>query len=135
MVLKNKLYRAGSACLILLGILHTLYFIFSVISKEPIIYDTLSGVTKKGVIWLLGERSLLSYYNGYSLSMGLLLISYGALACITNRTDKTTMLSIVISFAALAISIAYFHILADILMAASTIFYILSLTVKVKRSL
>lgn len=118
--------------MIVLGVLHTLYFAFSVISEEPVIYETLSGVTKKGVAWFLGERTLLAYYNGYSLSMGLLLISYGMLTLATQRTYKATMLSAIISFFALIISVVYFHMLAYILMALSTIFYMLSLTAKEK---
>lgn len=130
--MKNKLYKAGSICMIILGVLHTLYFIFAVASKEPIIYDTLSGVTKKGVIWILGERSLLEYYNGYSLSMGLLLVSYGLLAMVTKRTCKAVILSVIISFSALIISIVYFHVLAYTLMALSFIAYVLALLVKEK---
>ena len=118
--------------MIVLGFLHTLYFIFSVVSEEPIIYDTLSGITKKGVAWFLGERTLLAYYNGYSLSMGLLLISYGLLTFVTERTRKAAVLSIVISFAAFVISVAYFHLLAYSLMALSTVCYMLSLAMKEK---
>ncbi len=132
MALKNKLYRAGSICMIVLGILHTLYFVFSVMTEEPVIYGTLANVTKKGVAWFLGERTLLAYYNGYSLSMGLLLISYGLLTLVTKRTCKATMLSVVISFAAFIISVVYFHVLAYVLMALSFICYAMSLVVKEK---
>lgn len=128
--MKNKLHKAGSVCMIVLGVLHTLYFIFSVISNEPVIYDTLANVTKKGVAWFLGERSLLSYYNGYSLSMGLLLVSYGLLAIITKHTCKTAVLSLIISAAAFIISAVYFHVLAYTIMALSVIFYSLSLLTK-----
>lgn len=131
--MKNKLYKIASICMITLGVLHTLYFIFSVATQEPVIYQTLSHVVKKGVVWLLGERSLLAYYNGYSLSMGLLLISYGLLTLVTNRTYKAAILSILISFAALVISIAYFHMLAYLLMGLCFIFYFLSLLVKEKQ--
>ena len=128
--MKNKFYIAGSICLIVLGVLHTLYFVFSVATEEPIIYQTLGGVIKKGVIWLLGERSLLSYYNGYSLSMGLLMASYGLLALVTKRTCKAAILAVIISLAAFVISIVYFHMLAYLLMGACFISYLLSLLVK-----
>ena len=119
--------------MIVLGVLHTIYFIFSVVNEEPIIYDTLSGVTKKGVAWFLGERTLLMYYNGYSLSMGLLLASYGLLTFVTSRTYKAVLLSIAISLAAFAISVVYFHVLAYVLMALSVICYTLSLVVREKK--
>lgn len=128
--MKVKLYNAGSVCMIILGVLHTLYFIFSVTTGEAIIYETLSEVIKKGVMWLLGERSLLYYYNGYSLSMGLLMISYGLLALFTKRTCKAAMLSAAISLMAFIISIVYFHMLAYTLMGLCFVFYALSLMVK-----
>lgn len=132
--MKSKLYRIASICMVVLGALHVLYFIFSAVNKEPVIYQTLGEVTKKGVIWLLGERTLLSYYNGYSLSMGLLLVSYGLLALIAKRTAKTTILSIMVSLSAFMVSIAYFHMLAYLLMGACFIFYLLSFFVKDKIS-
>jgi hypothetical protein len=49
MPLKDNLYRVGSVSMIVLGVLHTLYFIFSVFNEEPIIYETLTNVTKKAL--------------------------------------------------------------------------------------
>jgi hypothetical protein len=130
---KNKFYKAGSVCMILLGILHTAYFVFSGLHEEAVIHETLTHIIKKGAVWFLGERSLLSYYNGYSLSMGLLLISYGLLALMTNRTTKAQILSLAVSAVAFVICVVYFHILAYSLMGLSAFFYLCSLSVKNER--
>lgn len=118
--------------MIILGALHTLYFIFSVTTGEAIIYDTLADITKKGVIWLLGERSLLYYYNGYSLAMGLLMMCYGLFALLTERTCKSTILCTATSLIAFIISVVYFHMLAYSLTALSFILYALSLLAREK---
>lgn len=128
--MKIRLYKAASIAMIILGSLHTLYFIGSIMRKEPVIYDTLSHVIKKGIVGILGERSLLSYYNGYSLSMGLLLISYGLLALFTRPDRRAMILSTFISFTAFVISVFYFHPLAYVLTGVSFACYLMSLVWK-----
>ncbi|MDR0371180.1 MAG: hypothetical protein LBH80_04935 [Prevotellaceae bacterium] len=126
----NRFYKAGSVCMMLLGIVHTIYFLFSVMLEEGVVHETLANTIKRGAVWFVGERSLLIYYSGYSLSMGLLLISYGLLALMTNRTTKTQILCLAVSAVAFVICVVCFHLLAYSLMGLSTLFYLCSLSIE-----
>jgi|GEM_PF-3454685 len=109
-----KLIKTGALAFILLGILHLLAHFFGK-PNDPIL-DKLLIDMQNFKINLMGEHSLLKFYNGFSIMMGFLLSAFGIQTFLLAKEildNKNAFISIiVISIIAFVIAVMFFHILA-----------------------
>ncbi len=122
----SKLFITLASILwMLLGILHTVAYLAAPLN-DPVVNKVLNDMNG-AVIHFFGEHTVLQLYNGFSLTMGFLLFVYGLSAFVVQRPDKRTlMVNIPVSFAVLALTERYFHILASGFMLAALICFIIS---------
>ena len=100
-------------CLILFGVIHAITFIYSYITisdQEPVV-QAMKHFPIVGT-----PTHIYSFYNGYALMMGLMLVAFGVSNLILVRGDAKRVftsrsfmiLNVVVSLVALLLSIAYF---------------------------
>jgi hypothetical protein len=123
----TRLFSLAAWCLILFGLVHELTFVYSYISMpaEASVVQAMKHFPVKGT-----PKDLYSFYNGYALMMGLLLVGIGVmnLTLVKTYDEKLfsslalVILEIVVSLIAFAISTVYFAFIIPVaLTGAATI--------------
>ncbi|WP_426449517.1 LIC_13387 family protein [Paenibacillus sp. S-38] len=123
----QRWYTLASWLVILLGLLHNAVFVsgsmLNVVRRQSSpVYQSM----KEYKIDLIGTHSLLKFYDGFSLTMGCLLILLGTLNLLVSRSLPLPALRAAALFNAVAcllltaLSLVYFHLLA-------TSFFVLAL--------
>ncbi len=108
-------------CMILFGVIHEATFVYSYIiltDQEPVV-QAMKHFPIVGT-----PTHLYSFYNGYALMMGLLLVSFGVGNLILIRGDakrilalrSVMMLNIVVSLVSLLLSIVYFSFIVPVVL-------------------
>ncbi|MDD3319876.1 MAG: hypothetical protein PHS59_00315 [Paludibacter sp.] len=109
-----KIFKIGARAFIVLGALHLLAHIFSS-PEDPMSIKLLQDM-ENCKINILGEHNFLKFYNGFSISMGVLLSAFGLQCLILSEfileNRKALYTTIIITAIVFALSIAYFHIVA-----------------------
>ena len=107
--------KIASWSLILVGIGHTLTDLTS--PKTSVQQDFIIKMKEFSINILGSETNIFSFYQGFSLMMGLLLFSYGLLNLFILKNNKTTpipnnimILNIIVCSISLLLSIKYFFI-------------------------
>lgn len=120
---------------ILIGFGHTITYLTA--PNTPVQNEII--ITMKGLIFdMFGvEANIFSFYQGFSLMMGLLLIGYGLLNRMfvknSNQSDLPSnilILNIIISFISVIISLKYFFIVPIIFTSVAFLGYVISLSTK-----
>ena len=109
-----KIFKIGAWAFIILGALHLLAHKFSSPGDSMSIKLLQNMETCK--INILGEHNFLKFYNGFSITMGVLLSAFGLQCLILSefilKNRKALYSTIIITAIVFALSIVYFHIIA-----------------------
>ena len=128
-------YKIASWSLLLIGLGHTITYLTAPNTPEQNELIT----TMKGLNFnMLGvDANILSFYDGFSLMMGLLLIGYGLINILILRNSQQShlpsniiILNVVISFFSAVISLKYFFLIPVVFTSIPFIGFIISLSTR-----
>ena len=125
-------HMIGSWSLVFLGIGHLVTHLFLPKTPEQ---EKMIQVMKDFVISMPGpDSTLLLFYEGFSLMMGLLLIGYGTANVLfaadnfdSVRSKHILMLNVLVSLLAVVLSVVYFFIVPIVFTAISLTAFVLAL--------
>ena len=131
-------YKIASWALVLGGLVHSIADLTSPKTAEQIEF---MNQMKKFTGQVLGtEFNMFSFFQGFSLTMGLLLIGYGALnVLILKNNQKEDLptniltLNILVTLVSVMLSIKYFFIIPTILTSIPFVGFIISFISKIKQ--
>lgn len=110
-----KLFKTGAIALIALGVIHLLAQFYMGKPTDPVANKLMLDM-QNFKIDLMGQHSILQFYNGFSIMMGFLLSAFGIQHLILAKeilTNRYALLgSIFITAIAVVIAVVYFHVLA-----------------------
>ena len=115
-----RLHTAGSVVFMMLGVLHLLGHAAGPAEEDLDVFVQMRAFT----IEFMGTHDLLTFYNGFSVTMGALCIAFGGLAYLVGRRHPDPVVS---RFAAMCtagvgvLAVIYFHPLAWGMAFASTL--------------
>ncbi len=135
-VVSNKI---ASWSLLLIGIGHTITYLTSTNTVEQ---DEIVRQMEMFTFQLLGaEANVFSFYQGFSLMMGLLLFGYGALNLLilnTNKDDRLPVtiliLNVFISLVSVILSVNYFFIVPVVFTSIALFGFSIALITKNRKS-
>lgn len=122
----------ASWCLIVFGLIHESAFVFSYLTmpeQEPVVLH-MQNFNIEGT-----GAHIYSFYNGYALLMGVLLIVFGILNLVVIKNASVVLknsatfllLDIVVSLSGLIIAIIYFKFIVPIVLTGlATLFFIIA---------
>jgi len=128
-------YKIASWSLLLIGLGHTITYLTAPNTPE----QNELIITMKGLNFnMLGvDANILSFYDGFSLMMGLLLIGYGLMNILILRNSQQShlpsnvmILNVVISFFSAVISLKYFFLIPVVFTSIPFIGFIISLSTR-----
>ncbi len=124
--MKINYFKLGSIAYIVLGAMHALAHLSRGNIDDPKLANTLTEM-KNTTISLLGEYSLMKFYDGFSLTMGFMLLAFGIQAFLMGKPGKRVVLAdILITAVTLLLTILYFHIIASSLMLIALVCFIIA---------
>lgn len=114
---KARFVSLAAYLLLLLGILHLLANLFAK-PDDPAFHELLTQMDSYE-IEMLRTHSVLKFYYGFSVTMGALLILYSTLIIVLSPTivanQKICLMISISTFVLLALTIFYFHFIAQFL--------------------
>ena len=130
-------YKIASWSLLVIGFGHTITFLTAPNTSEQ---NELITTMKALNFNMLGvDANIFSFYTGFSLMMGLLLIGYGVINLLMLKNNRQSrlpnnilILNIIISFFSVVISLKYFFIVPVIFTTIPLIGYLISLSTRNK---
>ena len=130
-------YKIASWSLLIVGFGHTITYLTAPKTLEQ---NDMIITMKDMTFQMLGtEANIFSFYQGFSLMMGILLIGYGLLNILILKNNKQLnlasnilILNIIISLVSLILSVKYFFIVPIIFTSIPLVGFIISLSTKNK---
>lgn len=128
-------YKIASWSLLIIGFGHTITYLTAPNTPEQ---NQLITTIKALNFDMLGvDANIFSFYEGFSLMMGLLLIGYGLINILTLKNNKQSclptnmlILNIIISFFSVVISLKYFFLIPVVFTSIPFIGYLISLSTR-----
>jgi hypothetical protein len=128
-------YKTASWSLLIIGFGHTLTYLTAPNTPEQNILITTMKALNFNMLGV--DANIFSFYEGFSLMMGLLLIGYGLINILTLKNNKQSylptnmlILNIIISFFSVAISLKYFFLIPVVFTSIPFIGYLISLSTR-----
>ncbi len=124
--MKINYFKLGAVACILLGAMHLLSQLLRGNDLDPQLASTLAEM-KATEIHVMGKHTLLQFYNGFSLTMGFLLVAFGLQAWMIDNPGKRVILTNVFaSVIIFVLTLIYFHVLASAFMLIAAICFTMS---------
>lgn len=124
--IKNVYFKLGALACIVLGLLHTMSQLLKDKSGNQELARALD-VMEQTSIQAMGTHSLLKFYNGFSLTMGILLIAFGAQAYATaTPTRRLAAVNTLSSLVLFVVAVVYFHPLAYLFLLLALVCFAIS---------
>jgi len=137
MTLSKIGYQVASWAFVTVGIGHTFTYLFSPKNTEQI--DFIEKMHSFSISIANQNVSIFSFYEGFSLMMGLLLIAYGSINLLISKNNTSSIIpaniivfNILVSSTALVFSIIYFFIVPVVFTGLATLGYSFSLIARKK---
>lgn len=123
--MKTNYFKLGGIACILLGVMHLIAHL-SQGNVDPQMANTLAAM-QNTIIRLMGEHTLLQFYNGFSLTMGFLLVAFGLQTIMIEKPgSRLALMNSGITVVLLFLCMKYFHILASAFMLIAFVCFIIS---------
>lgn len=123
---KWNYFKIGASFYMLLGALHFIYVISA--PKRPENVVQIYSKMESTKFDFMGEHTVMQFYTGFSVMMGLMLFAFGWQIFMSKQPNKAAILGyIFISIIASIIAVFYFHPLAYSCLISATIFFTLSM--------
>lgn len=130
--MKVNYFKSGAIAYMLLGSMHLFSHLLSGNNLDPQMTKTLAEM-KNTIINIIGEHTLWQFYEGFSLTMGFLLIAFGLQAYMIDNPNKRIIITnIIITLVILVLTIKYFHLIASAFMLLALICFFISLKKQLK---
>lgn len=137
-MLENISYKIASWALILVGIGHT---ITDLVGPKTKLQNDFIIKMKAFPIEIAGSKTnIYSFHQGFSIMMGLLLLSYGIINLLIIKNNQTQslqtnfiVLNIITCFITVILSIKYFFIVPIIFTSIAFVGFTISLIIKLKK--
>ncbi len=124
--MKINYFKLGAIAYMILGAMHGLSHLAKGNIDDPKLANTLAEMSNT-TIDLLGEHSIMKFYDGFSLTMGFLLLAFGLQAFVTDKPGKKIVLvDILVTLITLILTIRYFHIIAWSFMGIALVCFVIS---------
>jgi len=111
---KLKIFKAGAITIVVLGVLHLIGQASSKLADPQGL--ALLEAMENYKIKMLGEHSVLKFFKGFSTTMGVLIIAFGAqnllLATAIVKSKRNIASTILITAISFVLAVTYFHALA-----------------------
>lgn len=124
--MKNLNYfKIGAFAYMLLGIMHLL----SQISTSGLSVNVLQvlEIMRKTSFDFMGQHSLMQFYTGFSVVMGVMLFAFGLQAFVIKRPNKSAIVvNMAVSLIVSVLAIMYFHPLAYLFLLFATFCFTIS---------
>ncbi|AJW65118.1 hypothetical protein VO54_03692 [Elizabethkingia miricola] len=123
---KRNYFKIGASAYMLLGALH-LFYQFS--KQKPTTNLMLTYTKMKETSFdFMGEHTLMQFYTGFSIMMGLMLFAFGFQAFMIKQPNRSVVIvNILISLTASILAVIYFHPLAYSFLLCASLCFILCL--------
>ncbi len=124
--MKINYFKFGAIAYMVLGAMHELSHLTKGNINDSKLANTLAEM-ENTTIHFLGEHSLMKFYDGFSLTMGFLLLAFGLQAFVTDKPGKKIVLvDILVTLITLILTILYFHIIAWSFMGIALVCFVMS---------
>lgn len=123
-----RLFNIGTSVYIILGIIHLFSHFFGTPADPS--FDELIAIMEESTIHIGGAHSVLKFYNGFSVMMGVMLVCFGLVSFLMAKTIvhrlQVFTLYCAIALGLFIVSILYFHILTYGLLGVTLVAHVIS---------